>query len=224
MMTAYLSNIRFWPATAVMIPNHDQSWSGPWFNINMPSYQYRKFHCGDETIVRSSYLRNGISYTGKMSSLYLIEAQLIDCTVAGVNVHAIHWNGICHHFDEIFIAGCTESCHFDNFRCSQWLKFRQNDNIPVSVYTHVHVAFLPINKQNLSAKSGWWYAGRFWQCLSWVEEWNYWLLATHDGPWYIFCVITPKFYKYLILHDIILEIRWRNDKLKYPVPSRHITQ
>ena len=43
---------------------------GLWFNINMSSYQYRKFYCGDKTIVRSSYLHNGISYTGKMTSLY----------------------------------------------------------------------------------------------------------------------------------------------------------
>ena len=37
---------------------------GPWFNIKMSSYQYRKSHCGDKTIVRSSYLHKGISYTG----------------------------------------------------------------------------------------------------------------------------------------------------------------
>ena len=36
----------------------------------MSSYQYRKSHCGDKTLVRSSYLHNGISYTGKMASLY----------------------------------------------------------------------------------------------------------------------------------------------------------
>ena len=39
----------------------------------------------------------------------------------------------CCHFDDILITDCTESCHFDNFRCSQWLKFRQNDDISVSV-------------------------------------------------------------------------------------------
>ena len=47
---------------------------GPRFNIKMSSYQYRKSHCGDKTVVRSSYLHNGISYTGKMSSLYWIRA------------------------------------------------------------------------------------------------------------------------------------------------------
>ena len=46
--------------------------TGPWFNIKMSSYQYRKSHCGDKTVVRSSYLHNGISYTGKMVSLYWI--------------------------------------------------------------------------------------------------------------------------------------------------------
>ena len=35
---------------------------GPWFNIKISSYQYRKSHCGDKTVVRSSYLHNGISY------------------------------------------------------------------------------------------------------------------------------------------------------------------
>ena len=50
--------------------------SGPWFNIKMPSYQYRKSHCGDKTILRPSYLHNGISYTGKMTSLYWIRAKV----------------------------------------------------------------------------------------------------------------------------------------------------
>ena len=43
---------------------------GPWSNIKMSSYEYRKSHCGDKTVVRSSYLHNGISYTCKMASLY----------------------------------------------------------------------------------------------------------------------------------------------------------
>ena len=47
---------------------------GPRFNIKMSSYQYRKSHCGDKTVVRPSYLHNGISYTGKTTSLYWIRA------------------------------------------------------------------------------------------------------------------------------------------------------
>ena len=52
-----------------------QQWGmspGPRFNIKMTSYQYRKSHCGDKTVVWSSYLLIGISYTGKMTSLYWI--------------------------------------------------------------------------------------------------------------------------------------------------------
>ena len=50
--------------------------SGPRFNIKMISYQHRKSHCRDKTILRPSYLHNGISYTGKMTSLYWIRAQV----------------------------------------------------------------------------------------------------------------------------------------------------
>ena len=53
---------------------------GPWFNIEMSSYQNRKSDCGDKTVVRSSYLHKGISYTGKMTSLYWIRA-LVDVAV-----------------------------------------------------------------------------------------------------------------------------------------------
>ena len=49
-----------------------------WFNIKMSSYQYRNSHYGDETILRPSYLHNGISYTGKMTSLYWIRAQYLN--------------------------------------------------------------------------------------------------------------------------------------------------
>ena len=49
-------------------------YSGPQFDIKMTSYQYRKPHCGDKTILRSSYLHNGISYTGKTTSLCWIGA------------------------------------------------------------------------------------------------------------------------------------------------------
>ena len=47
---------------------------GPWFNIKM-SYQYKKSHFGDKTVVRSSYLHNRISYTGKMTYLYWISPE-----------------------------------------------------------------------------------------------------------------------------------------------------
>ena len=74
--------------------------AGPWFNIKMSSYQYRKSHCGDKTIVRLSYLHNGISYTGKMSSLYWIGALV---SRSGVNdyIPQYMWDVIscpCHWY------------------------------------------------------------------------------------------------------------------------------
>ena len=44
---------------------------GPWFNIKMLSYQYRKSHCGDETVVRPSYLHNGIFFILVRRHLYI---------------------------------------------------------------------------------------------------------------------------------------------------------
>ena len=38
----------------------------------------------------------------------------------------------------MFITGCTGSCQNDNFQCSQWWKFRQNDDIFVSVVIFPH--------------------------------------------------------------------------------------
>ena len=51
--------------------------AGPWFNIKMQSYQYRKSHCGDNTVmIRSSYLPDDISYIDKMASLYWISPKV----------------------------------------------------------------------------------------------------------------------------------------------------
>ena len=60
--------------------------SGPWFNIKTSSYQYRKSHCGDKTILRPSYLHNGISYTGKITSLYWVSPLLVPLA------HPITWS------------------------------------------------------------------------------------------------------------------------------------
>ena len=75
----------------------------------MSSYQYRKSHCGDKTVVRSSYLHNGISYTGKMSSLYWIGALTFKHNeftpnmrqaLRGIYVqdmsHLTHWGRVTH--------------------------------------------------------------------------------------------------------------------------------
>ena len=39
----------------------------------------------------------------------------------------------CYHFDEIFIIGYTGGCYSNMLWCKQWVRFRQNDDIPVSI-------------------------------------------------------------------------------------------
>ena len=69
---------------------------GPWFNIKMSSYQYRKSRCGDKTVVRSSYLHNGVSYPGKIASLYWfspLEVLCLEiCQHPTENLHSIEGN------------------------------------------------------------------------------------------------------------------------------------
>ena len=45
-------------------------------SIKMASYQYMKSNCWYKMVIRSSYLINGNSYTGKMTSLYWICLQI----------------------------------------------------------------------------------------------------------------------------------------------------
>ena len=59
--------------------NYLSMYAGPWFNKKISSYQYRKSYCGDKTILRPSYLHNGISYTGKTTSLHWVRALVIWC-------------------------------------------------------------------------------------------------------------------------------------------------
>ena len=80
----------FWYGMRTCVPE-----TGSWFNIKMSSYQYRKSHCGDKTIVRSSDLPNGISYTGKMTSLYWFSPQVSN---AGTSIV------VCNHFSLPLIA------------------------------------------------------------------------------------------------------------------------
>ena len=88
-----------------------------------------------EHIVQPKNYANGLCfvvfYSGKVSTefIYILRRYFL----ATGTIHDRSLKRKCCHFDEIFITGCTESCHFDNFRCSQWWRFHQNDDIFVSV-------------------------------------------------------------------------------------------
>ena len=85
---------------------------GPKFNIKMSSYQYRKSHCGDKRVVRSSYLQIGISYTGKMAFLYWTNPwwqiyASINCNIIGPgNGSSPVW---CHAITETIAGLCITS-------------------------------------------------------------------------------------------------------------------
>ena len=106
-----------------MLP-HERQGPGPRFNIKILSYQYRKSHCGDKTVVRSSYLHNGISYTGKITSLYWIRALFIlhsryhycwwpddarsqDISSNGINPVLLSWASFCEYFGEKLCCFCS---------------------------------------------------------------------------------------------------------------------
>ena len=78
--------------------------TGTWFKIKMSSvtsYQYRKPHCGDKTVLRSSYLHNGNSYLDVMASLYQMGPEETNqcwspagsCLCPGISVHSSRSNG-----------------------------------------------------------------------------------------------------------------------------------
>ena len=70
-MTQYcIQHISDYSRIYIRLSAHKIKTPGPWFNIKTSSFQYRKSHCIDKTIVRLSYLRSGNSYTGMKASLY----------------------------------------------------------------------------------------------------------------------------------------------------------
>ena len=88
-------------------------------------YIYSKSHCGDKTILRPSYLHNGISYTGKMTSLNWIGAQVLKhqsgSSVPTVLIrYTFHWT--------YFMQKCNIGCGNGIFHLIQeWrMHLRQN--------------------------------------------------------------------------------------------------
>ena len=69
--------------------------------IKMSSYQYRKSHCGDKTVVRSSYLHNGISYTGNILNQAPEGISIWRChlTKIGIPMLKIRWSCDCIIFN-----------------------------------------------------------------------------------------------------------------------------
>ena len=101
----------------------------------------------------------------------------------------------CHHFDYIFITGCTGRCQNDNFQCSQWREFDQNDNISVVTVLWWPIAWwhqditwarflsLALRKLRLCSVN---HRPGYWSNLpcDWLSPaWAYSEQETENGPW-----------------------------------------
>ena len=107
--------------------------TGPRFNIKMPSYQYRKSHCEDKTVVRSSYLHNGTFYTDKTSSLYWIGALVTAATALICKLNAFHLGNVplCVHIISIWARSRNCGCLVTWF-CYQLIAKSGNKTAAVS--------------------------------------------------------------------------------------------
>ena len=87
---------------------------------------YRKFHCGDETILRPSYFHNGIAYTGKMTFLYWIRA----LKSLGANDQYRAWKSVAQNHEHIFFGAIWASwCYRQSTAKCQWFNFLYNMNL-----------------------------------------------------------------------------------------------
>ena len=72
-LTRYILCVyRFITTCVQIIFNGTNKITGIWFNIKIPTHHHRRAHYGDKTMIRSSYIQNGSSYTGRTVTLYCI--------------------------------------------------------------------------------------------------------------------------------------------------------
>ena len=124
-----------WNHSYVIWNTRHRTESGPWFNIKISSYQYRKSHCGDKTILRPSYLHNGISHTGNTTSPYWIGAldlgdnfqvHFLDGRISYFNSNTIE---VCskkrrNAIDLISDSPLTHICRHSHWLLNRWLNAR----------------------------------------------------------------------------------------------------
>ena len=124
--------------------SHYKDKPGPRFNIKMLPHQYRKSHCGYKTVVRSSYLHNGISYTVKTASLYWIEALKID------DLAQDRSNSIANALE--LLQSCT-----DPLRWSYNLILKQGPGLPLGAqeFADIQLSMNKLASSNQPFPSSW---------------------------------------------------------------------
>ena len=73
---------------------HLERSTGPRFNIKMSSYQYRKYHCGDKMVVRSSFIqyfaRNWPWYSLRGLHIHITWFSLYGIRIPLISLYGIH--------------------------------------------------------------------------------------------------------------------------------------
>ena len=86
-------------------------------------------------------LRNNLQWNFNRNSNIFIQENTLEnvvCEMAAILSRAqCVKRKRCCHLNEICITGCTGSCQNDNFQCSQWWKFRENDVITRTNCCHI---------------------------------------------------------------------------------------
>ena len=105
------------------------------FNKKMSSYLYRKSHCGNKTVVRSSYYHNGDSHTIDSGSVgqSAVLARSIARSIALIEITSLYWigpscikqnkNHIRQHTPSYWLRldiDPTRMCRIDVFSTSVW--------------------------------------------------------------------------------------------------------
>ena len=106
------------------------------FNKKISSYQYRKSHCGDKTILRPSYLHNGISYTGKTTSLYWIRVLVIRLSLVA-SVALGRWY-VCPCAIEVILNRKGKINHYQT--TTEIPKERKSRAISFGLYIYIYIS------------------------------------------------------------------------------------
>ena len=104
--------------------------SVPWLDITTSSYQYRKSHRGDKTVVRSSFLHNEISFTGWHLYIETPPPTPLCHRFAHVTTDQLSWRVQNCDLIEILYP-----CLFTRFRLGDHKPFMKL--VPGSLYRHI---------------------------------------------------------------------------------------
>ena len=111
-----------------------------WSTFQIMTWKYYSYNRINVTlkrifIIAARVKANFMHCSPHYKSKYILVSLVPHSKLASLNSRTISLKQQFRHFEEIFVTGCTGSCRFDNFQCSQGWKFHRNgkEDIAVSV-------------------------------------------------------------------------------------------